>query len=35
MGCLRVSGDVCIPNKLAQIFIVHVSSDITYSSSAC
>ena len=35
MGCLRVSGDVCIPNKLAQIFIVHVSSDVTYSSSAC
>ena len=32
---LRVSGDVFIPNKLAQIYIVHVSSDINFSSSAC
>ena len=35
LGCLRVAGDVFIPNKLAQIFIVHVSSDVTCSSSAC
>ena len=35
LGCLRVAGDVFIPNKLAQSFIVRVSSDVTYSSSAC